>query len=61
MQASTNCYWYQHPQQQVITMPKHTTILPLLGVIAITDIHDISKSICIRTQEKNSYQDILFF
>ena len=52
MRVDTSWYWNNHPQQQVITVLTHTIIHPQLGVTTITDIHDILKSICNRTQAK---------
>ena len=54
MQESTDWFWDQHPQQEVITGPTYITLHPLLDVIAITYIHDIPNSVCNRTQEKKS-------
>ena len=53
IQLNTNWYWYQHPQHNVISVKIHTTLHPRLEVNAITDIHDIPKSVCNRTQEKS--------
>ena len=61
MQVDTNWYRNQHPQQQVITVPIRTIIHPRPEVNTITDIHDIPKSVCNRTQAKRPYQDILYF
>ena len=52
MQVDTNWYWVQHPQDHVITVPTRTIIHPRLEVNAITDFHDIPKSVCNRTQAK---------
>ena len=43
---------YQHSQQQVITVLTCTILHPLLDFTAITDIHDITKSVCSSTQAK---------
>ena len=59
IQVETNCYWNQHPQQHVITVPTRTIIHPQLEANAVTDLHDIPRSVCNRTQAKTSYQDIL--
>ena len=60
VQEIANCFWYQHPQHQVITLPTGTILHPLLDVTAIIDIHEISKIVCNRTQAKNLYQDIIY-
>ena len=60
MQVGTTWYWDQNTQQHVITVPTCTIIHPRLEVNAITYIHDITKSVCNRTQEKNPYQYILY-
>ena len=52
MQVETNCYSNQHPQKHVITVPKRKIIHPQLEVNTITDIYDITKSVCNRTQVK---------
>ena len=52
MQESTNWFWNQHHQQQVITVPTRTIIYTRLYLNAITDIHDIPKILCNRTREK---------
>ena len=52
MKVNTNWYCGQHPQQHVITVPTRTIIHPQLEVNVITDIHDIPKIVCNRTQEK---------
>ena len=54
MQVDTNWYWNQHPQNHVITVPTHTILHPQLDGTAITDINDITKSICNNTQAKKS-------
>ena len=51
-QVDTNCYWNQHPQQHVITVPTCTIIHPWIEVNAVTYFHDIPKSVCNRTQAK---------
>ena len=61
MKESTNWFWHQHPQQEVITVPTRTLLYPRIDVTEITDIYDKSKSVCNRTQEKKPYQDFLFF
>ena len=60
MQANTNWYWDQHPQQHIITVTTHTILHTLLEVNEITDICDLTKSVCNRTQENNPYQDVLY-
>ena len=52
MKEITNWFWYQHHTQQAITVPACTIIHPRLDVTSITDIHDIPKSLCNRTQGK---------
>ena len=52
IQESTNCFWDEYPQQQGITVLTRTILHTRLDVIAITDIHDIPKSVCNRTQAK---------
>ena len=53
MLVNNNWYWDQHPQHHVITFPTRKIIRPQIEVNSITDIHDISKSVCNRTQAKN--------
>ena len=55
MQVDTNWYWNQHPQQHVVTVPTRTIIHPRLEVNSVTNFHAIPKSVCTRTQEKNTY------
>ena len=52
MKVKTNWYWDQHPQHHVITVPTRTILHSRLEVIAITDIHNIPKSVFDRTQAK---------
>ena len=54
MQVKNNWYWDQHTQQQVIIVTTHTILYPRLEVNAITDIHNISKSVCNRKQAKKA-------
>ena len=54
MPERTNWFWDQHTRQQVITVPTYTILHPRLDVIEITDIHDIPKSVCNRTQAGKS-------
>ena len=54
MTKSTNRFWYQHTQHQVITLKICTILHPRLDIIAKTDIHDITKGVCNRTQGKKS-------
>ena len=56
MQVDTNWYWNQHPQQHVITVPTCTILHTRLEVNAVTDFHDIPKSVCNRTQAKIPYE-----
>ena len=64
MQESTDYFWGQHPQQQVMTVPTRTILHTRLNVTTITDIRDIPKSVCNRTQKQNhiktSYMSDLF-
>ena len=60
MQVDTNCYWNQHPKNQIITVPKCTIINPQLEVNIVTDINETTKSVCNRKQERKPYQDILY-
>ena len=41
-------FWDQHPQQNVITVMTLTILHSRLGVISVTDIHDITKILCNR-------------
>ena len=50
MQADTNCYWNKNPQQNIITVPTCTILHQQLEVNAVTYFHEISKSVCNRTQ-----------
>ena len=59
MKVDTNWYWNQHPQHHIITVPTLTIIHPRLEVNAVPDFHEITKSVCNRTQ-KNPYHDILY-
>ena len=54
MQVNTNCYWYQNPQQHVITVPTHTILHPRIEVNAITDIPYIPKIVYKMTQAKKN-------
>ena len=54
MQVDTNWYWNQQPNNHVITVPTCTILHPQLEGDAITDFHEIPRSICSRTQEKES-------
>ena len=54
MQVDSNWYWNQHPQHHVITVPTSKILHPRLEVKAVTDFHDIPKSVWNRTQEKLS-------
>ena len=54
MQVDTNWYWNKHLEQHVITVPTHTIFHPRLEVNTITYIHDITKSVCTRTQAKEA-------
>ena len=54
MQIDTNWYWDQHLQHHIITVTTITILHPRLEVNAITYFHDISKSVCNRTQAKKS-------
>ena len=52
MQVDTNCYWNQHLQQNVITLPTRTILHPLIEVNALTYFHAIPKRVCNRTMAK---------
>ena len=54
VQEITDWFWYQHPQQQFITVLAPTILNPRLDVIEITYATDIPKSVCNRTQTKQS-------
>ena len=54
MQIDTNWYCDLHFQHHIIKVPTRTIIYPRLEVNAVTDFHDIPKSICSRTQAKKS-------
>ena len=60
VQVDNDCYWNQHTQNHVITVPKRTILHPRLEVNAVTYFHAIPKIVCNRTQAKNTYQDILY-
>ena len=60
MQEDTNLFWYRRPQHKVITVMTHTILHPQLDFIAITYIYDVPESVSNQTQEKKTYQDILF-
>ena len=60
MHIDTNWYWNKHPQHHVITVTTRTIIYPQLEINAITDIHDMTKTVCNRIREKKPYQDILY-
>ena len=61
IQIDTNWYWNQHPQQHVITVPRCLILHPRLEVKAVTDFHDIPKSVCNRIQEKNHIKTSYIF
>ena len=46
MQIDTNWYWNQQPKHHVTTVPTRTILHPQLEVNAITDSHEIPKSVC---------------
>ena len=54
MQVDTNWYWYQQPKNHVITMPTRTILHPQLEVLAVTDIHAITTTVCTREKTKES-------
>ena len=54
IQADTNWYWNQQPNNHVITVPTRTILRPQIKGDAITDFHAIPTSICSRTQAKKS-------
>ena len=61
MQVDTNWYWKQHPQHNVITVPTHTILHPLLESNSVTGFHAIPKIICTRTQAKNHIKTAYMF
>ena len=60
MQVYNSWYWNKHLQQHVITVTTLIIIHPRLEFNAIIYFHDITKSVCNRTKEEKSYQDILY-
>ena len=54
IQESTNWFWDQHYQQQVITGTTCKILHTRLDAIAIIDINGISKSVCNKTQLKKA-------
>ena len=54
MQIDTNWYCNKQPKHHVITMPTRTILHPQLEVNTITDFHEITTSVCSRTQAKKS-------
>ena len=54
VQVDTTWYCNQHPQQHVTTVLTRTKLHPRLEVNAVTDFHVIPKSVCNRTQAKQS-------
>ena len=54
MQLYTNLYWDPHTQHHVIKVPTRTILHPQLEVNTVTYFHAIPKSLCTRTQAKNS-------
>ena len=60
IQVDTNWYWNKHPQHHVITVSTRKILHPRLEVNVVTYFHAIPKSVCTRTQAKNSYQDSLY-
>ena len=61
MQVYNNCYWDPHPQQHIITFPTRTILHPQLEVNALTYFHDIPKSVCNRTEAKQSIKTSYMF
>ena len=51
MQVDTNWYWNKQPQQNFKTMTTCAIIHPRLEVNAVTDLYDMPKSVCTKTQE----------
>ena len=60
MQLDTNWYLNQQPKHHVITVPIRTILHPQIEVDAITDIPEISTSVCSRTRAKTSSQGSLY-
>ena len=58
VQVNTYCCWDKHPQHHVITVTTRTILHPLLEFNEITDIHEIHKSVCTRTQEKSHIKKV---
>ena len=54
MQVENNFYRNQDPQHHVITATTRKILHTRLNATAITDIHDIPKSVCNRTQAEKS-------
>ena len=54
MQLKTNWYWKQQPLQQTDVVPTCTILHPVLDVITIRYVQDITKNICNRVQAKKS-------
>ena len=61
MQVDTNWYWNQHPQYHFITEPTRKILHPKLEVNAVTDFHEITKSVCTRTQAKKDISRQLIY
>ena len=56
MQENTNWYWKQQLLQQNIIVPKHIILHPYIGVVRITYVQDIPKTVCNSIQAKKSMQ-----
>ena len=54
VQVDTTWYCNKHPQQHVTTVLTRTKLHPRIEVNAVTDFHVIPKSVCNRTQAKQS-------
>ena len=56
MQENTNWYWKEQSLQHNIIVPTHRVIHPCLDVVRITDVKEISRTVCNRTQVRKSIQ-----
>ena len=51
-----NCYWEQRQNQKVIIFETLTIIHPCIDVVAVKDVHDISKIVFNTDQGKQDLQ-----
>ena len=54
IKIDTNWYWNKQPKNHVVTLPTRTILHPQLEVNAIRDFHEITTSVCSRTQANKS-------